>query len=181
MFKKIIIGFTVAFTLAIAIVLLLATRQPDTFELKRSAVLKASPENIFSVLNNLHRWGEWSPWEKLDPNMKKTYAGSDSGLGATYEWEGNNDVGQGRMEITESTPTSKIVLSLQFIKPFKSDNVTEFALAPASSSEPATEVTWTMRGPMEFISKVMCVFVSMDAMVGKDFESGLANLKALVE
>jgi Polyketide cyclase / dehydrase and lipid transport len=183
MFKKIFLGFAIVFTLAIAIVLLLATRQPDTFELKRSAVVKASPEKIFGILNNFQNWGKWSPWEKLDPAMKKTYSGADSGVGMAYAWEGNKDVGQGRMEITESVPSSKIVMNLEFLKPFKASNVTEFVLSPTVGGPEAgeTEVTWIMRGGMPFPSKIMCVFVSMDAMVGKDFEAGLANLKSVVE
>ena len=163
---------------AIAGVLLFATTKPDTFRVERSATIKAPPEKIFAVLNDFHRWTEWSPWEKLDPAMKRTLGGPASGKGATYAWEGNSKAGQGRMEIIESVPASKVGIQLDFIKPFEGHNVAEFALAPQGDT---TRVNWVMRGPTPFVSKLMQVFVSLDTMIGKDFDEGLANLKTLTE
>ena len=159
-------------------VLAFAATKPDTFSVQRSASIKAPPEKIFAVINDFHRWPEWSPWEKLDPAMKRTQSGAASGKGAVYAWEGNSKAGDGRMEIIESTPASKVGIQLDFIKPFEGHNIAEFTFAPESD---ATRVTWTMHGPTPFVSKVMQVFVSMDTMIGKDFEAGLANLKTLTE
>ena len=159
-------------------VLAFAATKPDTFSVQRSASIKAPPEKIFAVINDFHRWTDWSPWEKLDPAMKRTQSGAASGKGAVYAWEGNSKAGAGRMEIIESTPASKVGIQLDFIKPFEGHNIAEFTFAPESD---ATRVTWTMHGPTPFISKVMQVFVSMDTLIGKDFEAGLANLKALAE
>jgi hypothetical protein len=155
-----------------------AATKPDSFRVQRSATIKASPDKIFPYLNDFHRWTAWSPWEKVDPNMKRTYSGVNSGRGAVYGWEGNNKAGAGRMEITESSPSSKVLIDLQFTKPFKAQNTSEFTLTPKGD---ATEVTWAVYGPMTFPSKVMCIFVSMDNLMGKDFEAGLANLKEAAE
>ena len=159
-------------------VLAFAATKPDTFSVQRSASIKAPPEKIFAVINDFHRWPDWSPWEKLDPAMKRTQSGAASGKGAVYAWEGNSKAGAGRMEIIESTPASKVGIQLDFIKPFEGHNIADFTFAPEND---ATRVTWTMHGPTPFVSKVMQVFVSMDTMIGKDFEAGLANLKALTE
>ena len=159
-------------------VLILAVTKPDTFRVERSASIKAPPEKIFPLINDLHNWAAWSPWEKRDPAMKKTHSGTPSGKGAGYEWEGNSDVGAGRMEIIGSTPPSKVRIKLDFIKPFEGHNITAFVLKPEGDS---TRVTWSMEGPAPFISKLMQVFVSMDRMVGTDFEEGLANMKAVAQ
>ena len=164
--------------LAIAALLVFAATRPDTFSVQRSATIQAPPEKIFAVVNDFHRWTEWSPWEKLDPGMKRTQSGAPSGKGAIYEWYGNSKAGAGRMEIIESTPAAKVGIQLDFIKPFEGHNIAEFTLAPKGET---TNVTWTMHGPAPFISKLMQVFVSMDTMIGKDFEAGLANLKTVVE
>jgi hypothetical protein len=174
MFKTILIVIVVL----IAAVLGFAATKPDTFSVQRSTSIKAPPEKIFAVVNDFHRWTDWSPWEKLDPAMKRTQSGAASGKGAIYEWDGNSKAGAGRMEIIESTPASKVGIQLDFIKPFEGHNIAEFALTPEGD---ATRVNWTMRGPTPFVSKVMQVFVSMDTLIGKDFEAGLANLKALTE
>ncbi len=163
----------------IAGVLLFATTKPDTFTVQRSATIKAPPEKIFAVLNDFHRWTDWSPWEKLDPAMKRTLGGPANGKGATYAWAGNSQAGQGRMEIIESAPSSKVGIQLDFIKPFEGHNVAEFTLTPQGDN--STQVNWAMRGPTPFVSKLMQVFVSIDTMIGKDFEEGLANLKKLTE
>ena len=172
--KKLLIGLVVI----VAVVLGLALMQPNTFSVSRSATIKAPPERIIGYLNDFHQWPAWSPWEKLDPAMQRTFGGAPSGQGAVYSWSGNDEVGQGRMEITESAPPSKVVIKLDFIKPFQSSSVTTFALQPQGGS---TVVTWTMTGPSLFVTKVMGVFFSMDKMIGKDFEQGLAQLKEVAE
>ena len=141
--------------------------------------MKAPPEKIYPHINDFHNWPAWSPWEKLDPNMKRTHSGSAAGLGAAYEWEGNKQVGKGRMEITETIPSSKITIKLDFLKPFEAHNTAEFSLETQGDS---TNVTWTMLGRLPYMFKVMSViFLDMDKMVGKDFETGLANIKGIVE
>ena len=169
MLKKILIVILIA----IAGVLGYAATKPDTFQVQRKAVIAAPPEKIFAMIEDFHRWNEWSPWDKLDPAMTRTFGGPATGVGATYAWAGNSAVGEGRMEILESTPPSKIRIKLDFIKPFESNNVTEFALVPKDGG---TEVTWTMQGPNPYATKLMDVFASMDEMIGKDFEKGLADM-----
>ena len=168
----------IAVVVLIVGVLGFAATKPDTFSVQRSTSIKAPPKKIFAVINDFHRWPDWSPWEKLDPTMKRTQSGAASGKGAIYEWDGNSKAGAGRMEIIESTPASKLGIQLDFIKPFEGHNIAEFSLAPEAD---ATRVNWVMHGPTPFVSKVMQVFVSMDTLIGKDFEEGLANLKALTE
>ena len=163
----------------IAALLLFATTKPDTFMVQRVATIHAPPERIFPLLNDFHNWGVWSPWEKLDTAMTRTYSGPESGVGATYAWSGNSDVGTGRMEITQSVAPTQVMIALDFLSPFESHNTAELVLTPAGDS--TTTVTWTMRGPNQYIGKVMSVFVSMDKMIGKDFEAGLANLKTATE
>ena len=174
MWKKIAIVVAVL----IAVFLGFAATRPSTYRVERAASIQAPPEKIFAQINDLHRWVSWSPWEKLDPAMKRTYSGAEAGKGAAYEWEGNSDVGKGRMEIAESAPPSKVVLDLHFSDPFESRSTAEFTLEPGGDS---TNVTWTMHGPMAFVSKGISIFVSMDQMIGGDFERGLANLKTLAE
>jgi len=147
----------IVLAVAVAGVLALAATKPDTFRVQRTASIKAPPEKIAGVLSDFHGWGAWSPWEKLDPDMKRTYSGAPSGKGAAYAWQGNGKVGQGRMEITEAA-SARVALNLDFVKPFEAHNKVEFNLAPKGD---ATEVTWPMVGPQ--------------------FESGLANLKAITE
>jgi uncharacterized protein YndB with AHSA1/START domain len=174
MLKKILIVIVVL----IAAVLIFAATKPDTFHVERSITIKAPPEKIFPLLNDFHNWPGWSPWEKLDPTMTRTHGGPPAGKGATYAWKGNSKVGEGRMEILDSTASSKIDIKLDFIKPFEGHNVTTYTLEPQGDS---TKVTWSMTGPSPFISKLMQVFMSMDRMVGKDFETGLANMKSAAE
>ena len=159
-------------------VVVLAAMKPDSFRVERSASIKAPPEKIFPLINDFHNWGAWSPWEKMDPTMKRTHSGAPSGKGAVYEWEGNSKVGAGRMEILETTPPSKARIQLDFIKPFEGHNIAEYTLQPQGDG---TTVTWAMYGPAPFMSKLMQVFVSMDSMIGKYFEAGLANMKAIAE
>ena len=163
---------------AIAAILIYAATKPKDFRVRRSTGIKARPEKIFPLINDFRSWPSWSPYENRDPAMKRTLSGAAAGKGAVYEWSGNNKVGAGRMEITESTPPSKIVIKLDFIRPFEGHNTAEFTLARAGDT---TNVTWAMYGPSAYVAKVMGVFMNMDTMIGKDFEAGLANLKALAE
>lgn len=174
MLKKIAIVIVVA----IIAVLGFAATKPDSFRVERSATIKAPPEKIFAYINDFHRWNQWSPYEKLDPAMTRTLSGAESGKGAIYEWSGNNQAGAGRMEITDSTPASKITIKLDFSKPMEGHNTAEFTFTPQGDS---TQVSWAMSGPMPYIAKVMSIFFNMDQMIGKDFETGLGNLKALSE
>jgi uncharacterized protein YndB with AHSA1/START domain len=162
----------------ISALLLYASTKPDAFRVERSATINAPPERIFALINDFHHWPQWSPWEKLDPAMNKTHTGAPSGQGAIYEWEGNKKVGKGRMEIMESAPSSKIVIKLDFFKPFEAHNTAEFTLQAQGNS---THINWAMLGQMPFLFKVMTTFMNMDKMIGKDFETGLANLKAIAE
>ena len=162
----------------IAGVLIFAATKPDTFRVQRSASIKAPPEKIFPLINDFKRWDAWSPWEKKDLAMKKTFGATTSGKGATYAWEGNKDVGEGSMRIAESVPPSKITINLDFLKPFEAHNIVEYTLTPKGDT---TTVSWVLHGPMPYMSKVISIFCDMDRMVGKDFEAGLANLKAVVE
>ncbi|NHZ62977.1 SRPBCC family protein [Massilia genomosp. 1] len=170
----------IALVLVLLIIGILGTAamQPDTFSVTRSVAIKAPPEKILGLVGDFHQWQGWSPWERLDPGMQRVHSGAPSGKGARYAWTGNDDVGAGKMEITELTPPSRVVIKLDFIKPFEVSNVTEFTLAPKDGQ---TQVSWTMSGPMPFISKIMSVFMSMDRIIGRDFEKGLANLKAAAE
>jgi len=164
--------------LAIIGVLIYAATKPDTFKIERTTLINAAPDKIFPMINELRKWDDWSPWEKLDPNMKKSFTGSASGKGAVHEWEGNMTVGAGRMEITDSTPSSKVQIKLDFIKPCEGHNFAEFNLLPEGNT---TKVTWLMYGPMTYPRKVMSLLCRMDNMVGKQFDQGLAALKDLSE
>lgn len=159
-------------------ILIYATTQPDTFRVHRTASIKAPPERIFALINDFKAWPAWSPYEKKDPAMKRTYGAVTAGKGATYAWEGDRNVGQGSMEILESSPPNKFVIRLDFQKPIEAHNTGEFVLEPKAD---ATSVTWAIYGPMPYMSKVICVFMNMDTMIGKDFEQGLADLKAAAE
>ncbi|MGB8605262.1 SRPBCC family protein [Bradyrhizobium sp.] len=175
---EIIAGIAVVLAIAIAIVLILAATKPNTFSVLRATTVKAPPEKIFSLINDFHQWGTWSPYENKDPAMKRSYSGAASGKGAIYGWDGNKNVGSGRMEILDTSVPAKIVIKLDFFKPFEGHNTAEFTMLPQGD---ATNVTWAMYGPAPFMSKVMQVFMNMDNMIGKDFEIGLANLKSLTE
>lgn len=174
MLKKIAIALAVVLALIIA----LALTKPDSFTVERRITVNAAPEKIMAQLADFRNWKNWSPWEHLDPAMQRTFSGPASGKGAIYEWTGNSDVGRGRMEITGYAPPSRAVIQLEFKEPVAVTNTTTFALNRANGS---TEVVWTMNGPMPFISKLMSVFMSMDTMVGRDFERGLAKLKTVAE
>jgi hypothetical protein len=162
----------------VAAVLGFALTKPDSFNVQRTTKINAPSEKIFPLINDFHGWSSWSPWENVDPAMKRTHSGAARGLGAVYEWDGNSKVGKGRMEITEASAPSKVTIKLDFLKPIEGHNIAEFTLEPEGDS---TNVTWAMRGPAPFISKVIQVFISMDSMLGKEFETGLANLKSAAE
>jgi uncharacterized protein YndB with AHSA1/START domain len=179
---EIIAIIAIVLAIAIAIVLILAATKPGTFSVRRATTVKATPEKIFSLINDFHQWGTWSPYENKDPAMKRSYSGAESGKGAVYAWDGNNNVGSGRMEILDTSTPTKIVIKLDFFKPFEGHNTAEFTMLPqGDATNVTTNVTWLMHGPAPFMSKVMQVFMNIDNMVGKDFEIGLANLKRLTE
>lgn len=163
--------------LLVAAFLIYAATKPNTFRLQRSANINAPPEKISPFISDFHQWLAWSPWEKLDPELKRSFSGASQGKGAQYQWEGNSNVGTGGMEILEAAP-SMIKLKLDFLKPFEAHNFAEFTLEPRDE---ATNVTWTMYGPQPFMAKVMNVFGMTERMVGPQFETGLNNLKAIAE
>jgi hypothetical protein len=175
---EIITVIAVILAVAIAIVLILAATKPDTLRVQRAISIKAPAEKIFPLINDFHQWVAWSPYENKDPAMKRTYSGAENGKGAVYAWDGNNHVGSGRMEILEAGVPSKIVIKLDFFKPFEGHNTAEFTMLPQGD---ATNLTWLMHGPAVFMSRLMQVFINLDNMIGKDFEAGLANLKKLTE
>ena len=177
MLKRILLGLVAIIVVAVVAVLVLALRQPDTFRVERSVTVNAPAEKIVPHIADFRQWSAWSPWEHLDPAMQRSFIGAPAGKGSIYEWSGNSDVGQGRMEILDVAP-DKISIKLDFYKPMEASNIAEFALQPKGD---ATDVTWAMYGPMPFISKVMCVFFDLDKMVGPDFERGLAGLKQASE
>lgn len=162
----------------IAAVLAIAAMRPDTFRVERTASIKAPPEKIYAFINDFRKWQAWSPYEKKDPAMTRKMSGAESGKGAVYQWEGNGNVGAGRMEIADVSPPSQITIKLDFSKPLEGHNIAEFILEPKGD---ATNVTWAMHGQSPFIGKLIGLFLSMDTMIGKDFETGLANLKSAAE
>lgn len=174
MLKK--IGIVVL--LVVLCVLGLAATKPDAFALEREITINAPREKVFALINDFHEWGKWSAWEKLDPGMTRTFSGPPSGTGSIYQWSGNSDAGAGSMEITNAAAPSKIDIKLDFTKPLESHNITEFTI---DSTAAGTHVKWNMHGPNNFLSKIMTVFVSMDKLVGPQFEEGLANMKAQAE
>jgi carbon monoxide dehydrogenase subunit G len=177
MLKAIAIIFGI-FAVGAAGVLVFAATKPDAFRVQRAASIKAPPEKIFPLLNDLHNFASWSPYEKKDPAMKRTHSGAPSGKGAVYAWDGDRNVGSGRLAIADSSPPSKVTLDLDMLTPLKAHNVVEFTLEPKGET---TNVTWAMNGQVPFIAKIVHVFINVDRMVGKDFEEGLANLKAVAE
>ena len=161
----------------IVVFLIVVALQPASFLVARSATINAPASAVFAEVNDFHRWHKWSPYEK-DPNMKKTFEGPPAGTGASYAWSGNNEVGEGRSTITDGRPNQRITIKLEFIRPFAATNTAEFTFTPKGDQ---TEVTWSLSGNKNFMSKAVCMFMNMDKMVGGDFEKGLANLKTVVE
>jgi uncharacterized protein YndB with AHSA1/START domain len=175
---EIIAIIAVILAVAVAAILILATTKPNTLRVQRATTVKAPAEKIFPLINDFHQWRTWSPYEHKDPAMKRTYSGAESGKGAVYAWDGDKNVGSGRMEILETAAPTRIVIKLDFFKPFEGHNTAEFTMLPQGDG---TNLTWTMYGPANFMSKLMQVFMNLDNMIGKDFEAGLANLKKLTE
>ena len=162
----------------IALLVLFAATRPDTFRVERSTLIKAPAAKVYALIDDFHAWVGWSPWDSIDPDMKKTYEGASSGVGAKYGWHGNKKVGRGAMEITAARPQASIIIKLDFFEPFEAHNTATFALAPENGG---TRVTWAMDGKQNLVLKLMGIFMSMDKMVGKDFEKGLAAMKATAE
>jgi hypothetical protein len=175
---EIIAIIAVIIAIAIAAVLILAATKPNTLRVQRATSIKAPADRIFPMINDFRQWRTWSPYENKDPAMNRTYEGTENGKGAVYAWDGNNNVGSGRMEILETAVPSKITIKLDFFKPFEGHNTAEFTMLPQGD---VTNLTWTMSGPAVFMSKLMQVFMNLDHMIGRDFEVGLANLKKLAE
>jgi hypothetical protein len=173
-----IIGI-IAAVLAVGIVgvLAYAATRPDDFRVQRSATIKAPPEKIFPFINDFRQWPIWSPFEKIDPDMKRTYGATAAGPGATYAWDGNKNIGSGSMTMVDSSP-SKVIIKLDFLRPFEAHNIAEFTLVAAGDS---TSVTWSMHGPVPYFAKIIHMFMNMDRMVGGQFAAGLADLKAAAE
>jgi carbon monoxide dehydrogenase subunit G len=171
----IIVGVLV---LIVAGILIYAATKPDTLVVQRSATIKAAPDKIFALINDFGQWAAWSPYEKKDPAMKRTRSGPAQGKGAVYAWDGNKDVGKGRMEIADTQAPAKVTINLDFEKPFAGHNTVTFSIEPKGD---AVNVTWHMQGKCPYIAKVIGVFINMDDMVGKDFEAGLAAMRAVAE
>jgi hypothetical protein len=178
MVRKIVIGTAAGLAAGIAAFALVVATRPATFHIERSVTVAAPPENAFAMVNDFHNWAGWSPYEKLDPNMKRTFAGAPSGTGAIYGWSGNKEVGEGRMTIEKSDRPSQVLIKLEFIKPFTATNAATFTFAAIPEG---TKVTWAMDGNNSFVAKALHMFMDMDKMVGADFERGLAAIKSTVE
>ncbi len=175
---KIIAIAAIVIVVLVVIVLVVAATRPNDFRVERSATIAAPPEEVYAMIADFHQWPAWSPYEKLDPAMKKTFSGATSGEGAVYEWEGNSQAGSGRIEIIEAQAPNQLTMTLNMIKPFNCHNEVVFTIARQGESK---NVTWAMQGQQPFIGKVMSLFMNMDKMVGGQFEEGLANLKAVTE
>ena len=174
MLIKLLIGVVV---LVVIFGVAIATR-PKTFRVERSIVVRAPADVVFPFINDFHFWSRWSPFEKLDPNLQRTFSGAESGKGATYEWLGNREAGQGKMVINESIPAQRVAIDLFFLKPFKSASLAEFAFAPSADG---TRVSWAMSGNNTIAAKAISLVASMDKYLGNSFDEGLANLKRVVE
>jgi uncharacterized protein YndB with AHSA1/START domain len=171
-------GILVTFGAIVAGSAVVVARRPSEFRVSRMATIAAPASVVFAQVNDFRKWAAWSPYEKRDPAMRKTYEGAPAGTGAVYAWSGNKEVGEGRSTITESRPNELIRMRLEFEKPFKATSTAEFAFKPEGDR---TAVTWSLTGRHNFVMKAMCLFMNMDRMVGGDFEQGLADMKSLVE
>jgi hypothetical protein len=164
--------------LAVVVLLVVVALQPAAFRIERSATMAAPPTAVFAQVNDFHHWQAWNPWQKVDPAAQNTFSGPESGPGAAFAWQGNKDVGEGRMTILESQPSSLVKIKLEFLKPFAATNTADFTFLPAGDG---TKVTWAMYGENGFLAKAIGLFMNMDKMVGEQFEKGLADMKAVVE
>jgi hypothetical protein len=168
----------IAVVVLIAAALVFAAVRPDTFSVQRTTSINAAPDRIFPFIEDFNHWRLWSPYESKDPAMKRSVSGAGSGKGAVYEWDGNSKVGKGRIEITDASAPARVTIKLDMIKPMEGHNIVNFTLEPRGA---ATQVTWAMRGSCAYMAKLMGLFLDMDKMIGRDFEIGLANLKAQAE
>jgi uncharacterized protein YndB with AHSA1/START domain len=167
-----------AIAVVLAIIVGIAATRPDTFEVTRTEAMHAPPEAVYPLVVDFRQWGRWSPWEQLDPDMERRHSGAPAGVGAVYEWSGNKKAGEGRMEITEAEAPHRVVIALDFIKPFAASNVTAFQIERDGAG---SVVTWSMHGPNSFAGKLFSVFVNMEKMIGRDYERGLAALRLAAE
>jgi uncharacterized protein YndB with AHSA1/START domain len=175
---KIIAIVAVVLVLAVVAVLAYAATKPDTFTVQRSVNIKAPPEKILPLIDDYRQWPQWSPYENRDPAMQRSFSGAATGKGAIYTWDGNKNIGAGRMEILDTAPPSRVTIKLDFVRPFEAHNIVDFTLVPQGDT---TTVTWAMRGPVPYVAKIMHVFMDVDKMVGTDFATGLASMKAVAE
>ena len=178
MIKKIVLIVVGVVVVAIVAILGIAATKPDRMHVERSTSINATPEAVFPHINNMKKSVAWSPWEELDPKMQRAFKGPEEGVGARYEWKGNDEVGEGSLEITESRPPSQVKLNLHFITPFAGDSVVIYNIEPEASG---TKVTWSMDGENAFMCKVMQVFMNVEEMCGQQFDKGLSKLKTIVE
>jgi len=173
-----LVDIAIVVSVLLAALLGYAATRPDRFRVERTQAMQASPERIFELIDDFHNWASWSPYEKLDAAMKKTFSGAPRGKGAVYAWAGNSKAGEGRMEILNAVPSSKITIKLDFLKPFEGHHTAEFTLDSKGGS---MDVTWAVYGLQPYLFKLMSIFLNMDKMMGKEFAAGLANMKAIAE
>ena len=173
-FTKILLTLGVIVLLFVGVVAM----QPPEFRVERTATMSAPAPVVFAQVNDLHKWETWSPWAKLDPAMTQSYSGAPAGKGAVYEWNGNSEVGEGRTTITESRENELVKIKLEFVRPFACTNDVAFTFKPAGDQ---TAVTWAMSGHKNFMAKAIHLFINMDKMCGGQFETGLAQMKSIVE
>lgn len=178
MLLKVVGGIVAAAVLVLGVLAVIVATRPSEFRIERATTIAATAPGVFAQVNDFHKWEAWSPWAKLDPQVKNSYEGAPAGQGAVFAWAGNDKVGEGRMTLTESRPNESIKIKLEFIKPFASTCDTAFTFKPQGGQ---TGVTWTMDGENNYIGKAFCLFMSMDKHVGGDFERGLANMKSVAE
>ncbi len=178
MFKKILLTVLVALAALVVVLVVVIAVQPLEFRITRTATMSAPPEIVFAQVNDFHKWVAWSPWEEIDPALKRTYDGEPAGTGAVYSWAGNADIGEGRMTVTESRPNEVIQIKLEFLKPIAATHTAEFTFRPQGDQ---TEVTWSMFGHNNFLAKAISLVMDMDQMVGGEFEKGLEQLRTVVE
>jgi Polyketide cyclase / dehydrase and lipid transport len=173
-----LIKILIAVAVIVVVFIVVVAMQPSVFRVARSATMSAPAPAVFAQVNDFHKWEAWNPWGKIDPAMKQTYEGAPAGPGAIYTWVGNKNVGQGRMTLTESRPSDLIRIKLEFFKPFAGTNIAEFTFKPEGNQ---TAVTWSMAGKNNFMAKAIHLFMNMDKMIGGQFETGLAQMKSIVE
>jgi hypothetical protein len=176
MLTNILIGLAIVLAIVVLFAIFVATR-PAAFAITRSAILPSAPADVFRIVNDFHEWNHWSPWAKLDPNCKNSFEGAASGVGAKFAWDGNNQVGSGRMAIIESRPNDSIKIDLNFTRPMQAKNLTVFSFKPEAGG---TRITWTMSGSNGFMGKLFGLIVNCDKMVGGQFETGLENMKGVL-